>query len=269
MKPDVIVDIGNTRLKWALVGPNGASFRTIASLADDPAVWQRQMDEWPGTFSDLKGRGPLQWVAASVNPGRTERLSAWVEARGDQFFHLRFAAQLPLRVGVEHPDWVGIDRLLDAVAALEVLPPGRGAVLIDAGSAVTIDWLDEEHVFRGGCIYPGLDLMAEALHGYTALLPRVTVERPVPPLPAGATIPAMQVGIFLAVSGGIRETVRRYAEQARVPPQVFFSGGQAPLLAGEMGLLDGGTKPPPGWEDWRLWPEQTLMGILQAARALP
>ena len=55
-----------------------------------------------------------------------------------------------------------IDRLLNAVSASRVLPPGRGGVLIDAGSAVTVDWLDEEHVFRGGSIFPGLDLMAEA-----------------------------------------------------------------------------------------------------------
>jgi type III pantothenate kinase len=266
MKPNVVVDIGNTRLKWGLVDPEQSFLLSAESLADDPVNWQRRLDAWLAWPCYQRRSGPLQWVVASVNPGRTERLRAWVEARGDQFFHLRSAAQLSLRVGLEHPDKAGIDRLLNAVAASRVVPAGRGAVLIDAGSAVTVDWLDEEHVFRGGCIFPGLDLMAEALHRYTALLPRVSVESPIPPLPAGATVPAMQVGLFLAVSGGIREAVRLYAEQARVPPRVFFSGGQAPLLARGMGLEEGSGPVP--WNDWELWPQQTLAGILYAAEAL-
>jgi type III pantothenate kinase len=156
--------------------------------------------------------------------------------------------------------------LLNALAATRRLPQGRGGVLIDAGSAVTVDWLDEEHVYRGGIIFPGLDLMADALHNYTALLPRVSLAWPVPAVPAGATTPAIQAGLFLAVSGGIRECVRLYAEQARVSPRVFFSGGQAPLLAQPMGLARS-DRPPP-WDDYLLWPEQTLEGILYAAETL-
>jgi type III pantothenate kinase len=267
MKPHVIVDIGNTRLKMGLLDPEQSFLLSSESLPDEPADWQRRLDAWMTWPGYQKVCSPLQWVVASVNPRRTDRLRGWVEARGDHFFHLHSAAQLPLRVGVEYPDRVGIDRLLNAVAAVDELTVGRGGVLIDAGSAVTVDWLDEEHVFRGGSIFPGLDLMAESLHRYTALLPRVSVEWPIPSLPAGATTPAMQVGIFMAVSGGIREAVRRYAERARVAPQVFFTGGQATLLARGMGLEEGGLAPPP-WGDWVLWPNQTLLGIKYAAEAL-
>jgi type III pantothenate kinase len=284
MTPHVVVDIGNTRLKWGLAGPDGRSIARTASLPEDPDAWQRELAAWRSAPPLDAVAGPLNWVLASVRPQRSERLRAWLEARGDRVVLLEKAAQLPLKVGVEHPDWVGIDRLLNGVAATLYVPPGRGAVLIDAGSAVTLDWLDEEHTFRGGAIYPGLDLMAEALHSYTALLPRTEVTWPVPELPAGETVPAMQVGIFLAVSGGIREAVRVYAEKAAVPPRVFFSGGQAPLLARGMGLLDGraagfipavrtaGASPaarPDPWADYLLWPEQTLVGILRAAEALP
>src|SRR5208337_4414777 len=97
-----------------------------------------------------------------------DRLRAWIATRGDECFHLRYAAQLPLRIDLEEPDKVGIDRLLNAVAVARTAPPGRGSVLIDAGSAVTVDWLDENHAYCGGSIFPGLDLMAEALHRYTA-----------------------------------------------------------------------------------------------------
>ena len=236
MKAHIVVDIGNTRLKWGLVHPECSRFEVCESLPDDPAAWQKTIEQWRALPLYTGVAGPLQWVTASVNPERTERLRAWVEERGDHFFHLRYAAQLPLRVDVANPDHVGIDRLLNAVAVVRMEKPGRGSVLIDAGSAVTVDWLDENHTYCGGSIFPGIDLMAEALHCYTALLPRVTLSLPLPELPAKATIPAMQVGIFLAVSGGIREAVRLYAERAAAPPRVYFSGGQAPLLAQVMGL---------------------------------
>jgi type III pantothenate kinase len=238
------------------------------SLPDDPDTWQRTITLWRSFPRWREMSGPLQWVVASVNPRRTEALRAWIEGRGDAFFHLEHASQLRLRIEVDHPDWVGIDRLLSAVAVTRIEPPGRGSILIDAGSAVTVDWLDESHTYRGGIIFPGLDLMAEALHSYTALLPRVTLSLPMPDLPARDTIPAMQGGIFLAVIGGIREAVRRYAERAKVPPRVYFSGGQAPVLSRVMELHDASRREGP-WHDYQLWRDQTLVGILHSAEALP
>ena len=249
MSPTVVVDVGNTRIKWGLCDA-GTVVRAV-SLGDDPDEWDRHFAAWPINED--------AWVMAGVQPQRGGRLRDWLLARGRTVVLLDGPAMLPLAVSVDHPQRTGIDRLLNAVAAKSKLPPGRGAVLIDAGSAVTVDWLDESHTFQGGCIFPGLDLMAEALHRYTALLPRVAVSLPVPALPCKSTIPAMQVGLFLAVSGGIREAVRLYSEMATAPPQVFFTGGQAPLLAEAMHVP----------ASWVVWPEQTLVGILRAAEALP
>ena len=249
MTPNVVVDVGNTRIKWGLCDA-GVVVR-IASLGDDPDEWDSQLLRWP-----LRGD---RWVLAGVQPQRGGRLRDWLTARGYRVTVLEGGTKLPLAVDLEHPDRTGIDRLLNAVAAKSRLEAGQGAVLIDAGSAVTVDWLDESHTFQGGCIFPGLDLMAEALHRYTALLPRVAVAPPVPSPPGKSTVPAMQAGLFLAVSGGIREAVRLYSEAASVPPRVFFTGGQAPLLAEEMRIP----------AEWTVWPEQTLAGILRAAEALP
>jgi type III pantothenate kinase len=272
MRPHIVVDIGNTRLKWGLVDQAQGALVRQESLPDDPAAWQRTIDQWRDPSgarpSFAKVSGPLQWVVASVNPERTERLFAWITERGDYFLHLRYSAQLPLKIDLEHPDRVGIDRLLNAVAVASTEKPARGSILIDAGSAVTVDWLSEAHVYCGGSIFPGLDLMAEALNHYTALLPRVSLSLPVPSLPAKSTTAAIQAGIFLAVSGGIREAVRLYSESASVPPRVYFSGGQAPLLALAMGLPAPRATGTP-WNECRLWPEQTLVGILNSALALP
>ena len=90
---------------------------------------------------------------------------------------LQYAGELPLRVELEKPDHVGIDRLLDAVAVNSRRAPGVPAVIIDAGSAVTVDLVDGAGAFRGGAILPGLRLMAKSLHDYTALLPLIELPR--------------------------------------------------------------------------------------------
>jgi type III pantothenate kinase len=262
MKPDVVVDVGNTRIKWGLRDPAAPRIGRTASLPDDPAAWAAQRDEW---HRAALLPSPAAWVVASVQPQRSECFRRWIEEYGDRVTQLQFASQLPLAVGLEKPDHVGIDRLLNAVAAHSILPPGRPAILVDAGSAVTVDWLDETHTFRGGAIFPGLRLMAEALHQYTALLPRVAVTVPVPQLPGPATIPAMQAGIYWAVIGGIICATQQLTRFAPEVPEMFLTGGDGALL------LDGlrGHGEPVYCLDPTLWPEQTLEGIRHSAEALP
>lgn len=257
MKPHVVADVGNSRIKWGLCSPDGRGLLATASLPDDPAAWRDQLDAWRGT-SLLPGAPALDWVLASVVPGRCDRLRDWLRGEGHRSVLLSRAEQLPLTTRVADPNRVGIDRLLDAVAAKRRLASGEPAVLVDAGSAVTVDWLDGSHTFCGGAIYPGLRLMARALNDHTALLPLVTVRGPVPAVPAPETVPAMEAGIFHAVVGGIEKIVRSLAARSPVPARLFVTGGDAALL---VPALDTPVTPV-------LWPDQTLEGILAAAEAL-
>ncbi len=262
MTPDVVVDVGNTRIKWGLRDPAAPRILRTASLPDEPATWLTQRDEWHRAAL-LPARAV--WIIASVQPHRCERFRRWVEAQGDYIEQLQFASQLPLVVDLEKPDHAGIDRLLNAVAARRLLAPGQPGILVDAGSAVTVDWLDPAHAFCGGAIFPGLRLMAEALHRCTALLPQVTISVPVPELPGPATIPAMQAGIFWAVVGGIDRAARRLGRLTEAAPKLFLTGGDAALLLDALhqhGEALSSLEP-------ILWPEQTLEGILLSAEALP
>lgn len=247
MIPDLVADVGNTRIKWGVCSEDSTQVVHLISLPNDPAEWERQRDEFQG--------GPLRWVIASVQPARSDRLIEFLRGRGDEVVLLRHA-DLPLKVNVEEPHKVGIDRLLNALAVIPLLGQGEPAVVIDAGSAVTVDYVSPDQAFEGGTIFPGLELMAEALHRYTALLPRITVTRSLPPLPGTSTAAAMEGGIYHAVVGGIREIIAAYRRLTVAPPRVYLTGGQAALLA-------------PALPDTRAWPEMTLMGILIAARGLP
>ncbi len=262
MTPHVVVDVGNSRVKWGVCAPTADRITHVASLPAQEAMWAEQLRLWIQT-SILPPGQRLTWVLASVRPQDSEQLASWIHECGDEVVRLEKAIQLPLEVALEKPDHVGIDRLLDAVAARKHLSPGQGAILVDAGSAVTVDWLDEKHAFRGGTILPGLRLMAQALHDHTALLPLVTIPNPLPALPGENTIAAMQLGIFHAVRAGIDRIVEILVRQARVPPRFFLTGGDASAL-----YETPAGKSIPSPLPYTSWPEQTLAGILFSVESL-
>src|SRR5438874_1184839 len=130
MTPHVVVDIGNTRIKWGRCaarragsvsdrsGVSGSStpvayasgspsdISEIASLPpDDEHTWQAQLERWP-----LPPHS--QWVIAGAHPTRCHRLAEWLQRRGEHVRIVKHPDELPLRTLLEHPEKTGIDRLL-------------------------------------------------------------------------------------------------------------------------------------------------------------
>ncbi len=249
MKPDLVADVGNSRIKWGRC--RGDRVVDAVSLpADDPQAWQDQMQLWNLAAASV-------WSVAGVHPTRRDRLAEWLREQGNHVQVLSSCQQLPLRLSVEHPEKVGIDRLLNAVAVSSRVRRGVAAVIVDAGSAVTVDWLDESGAFAGGAIFPGIQLMARALHDYTALLPLVKIEQSTPSLPGTTTVAAIEAGVFWAAAGGIQALVGRLATGAPVAAEVYLTGGDGPLLAKALN------------QDVHLWPNMTLEGIRIAAEIQP
>lgn len=248
MKPDIVVDVGNSRMKWGLC--DRTSVRHIFALpSDDPSAWKRQFDRF-------KIDWPLPWAVAGVQPVRRDAFVNWLKEEDPENQVLVLKNDfLPIKVALEEPLKVGVDRLLNGIAARQRTKGGASNVIIDAGSAVTVDWVDAEGVFRGGAIFPGLRLMAKGLHDYTAQLPLVEVKSAQPPFPGIDTTMAIEAGIYWAVVGGIQALLHRMKD--RGPAQIFLTGGDGALLAPAMDA------------DVILWPEMTLEGIRIAAEAQP
>jgi type III pantothenate kinase len=137
---------------------------------------------------------------------------------------------------VDTPETVGLDRLLNALAAKSRLPSGRPAVIVDAGSAVTVDLLNAEGEFAGGSIFPGLRLMAEALHDFTAQLPLVKATEHPTTVPARSTPTAIAAGIHWACVGGVVALIRELSMVApsSEPFDVFVTGGDAAVIAPDL-----------------------------------
>jgi type III pantothenate kinase len=143
------------------------------------------------------------------------------------------AGTVPLPVRVERPGDVGPDRLVNAYAAARL--HGTPAVVVDCGTATTLDAVDHTGAFIGGAIAPGMGLGLDALAARTARLPRVEPRLPDGPI-GRDTAAAIRVGTVLGhrvmIEGLVERLRRELAAGAGIAPadvQVVLTGGLAAL----------------------------------------
>ena len=242
------VDIGNNQIKLALF----SSGRTDAVPRPDRVCSVETAEQDYNRLADWLPAAAIQWCVATVHRDAERRLAAWVgdNRPNDRYRRLEYK-QLPLRIRVDSPERVGTDRLLAAVAVNRLRHNGRAAVVVDAGSAITVDLVSADGVFEGGIILPGFGMTAKALACGTDLLPLVEQPVPVeaPPVLGKSTVGAIRSGLFWGSVGAVRELVSRIAHDVAAAPQLFVAGGDAEKLAPYLS------------EDVQVVPELVLAGI--------
>ena len=232
----VAVDVGNSRLKMGRFAVDrsvlaAGSIPQPSQLFEVPAqeFGLEQIAHWlaPQAITEI------DWYLASVNRPAATRLIDWLRGAGVERMTMLCAADLPLVVELPHPDRVGIDRLLAAVSAARLRRPGRPAIVVDLGSAITVDLLSAEGAFQGGAILPGIAMAARGMYEFTDLLPLLDMHQlDEPPAPLGRTTEeAMRAGLFWGAVGGVRELIHRFEADAQGEANVFLSGGAAPSVA--------------------------------------
>lgn len=249
----LVADVGNSRIKLARVRERDAAGRlprvdshlAIDAFHVDPA----ELERWLATVA----AGPATLLVASVHDeaaGRLERAVAEGSAAGRAEVRCRRVTHtdLPLAVALEAPARVGIDRLAAAAAAATLRPPRSGAVVVDCGTAVTVDLVDRDGRFLGGAILPGPALQARALERGTSLLPEIESlgEAEPPPMPGRHTREAIAAGIGWGIRGAVRELVTRALDalggDGPGGPPVIVTGGWGrnvlPVLPGAVEVPD-------------------------------
>jgi type III pantothenate kinase len=245
----VVADLGNSRLKWARVLESGRLVETIAMPVDKPEAWASAWEQWRRI-----DQGASQWAISSVNPPVATQFRAFLSANAvDSVTWYESAAQVPVKHDVDRAETAGADRALAVAAAVELMPKGRPGLVVSCGTALTIERITDEGTWQGGIIAPGLGVAARALHLLTAQLPLVELRRP-PPVWGRATRSALEAGVFWGLVGAIRELLTRQADDMSGIPSVFWTGGDAELLAG-----------PVTGTDAQIEPDLVLLGLARVA----
>ncbi len=122
----------------------------------------------------------------------------------------------------------GTDRLLAAIGAFEQFE--QACAIVDAGTALTVDFVDGKGVFQGGAIAPGTRAWLAVLNAAAPALPEVEPAKPDPGAFAKNTSQAMLNAMFYGLRGLVRHLVERYAEEYSAYPKVIATGGDAELL---------------------------------------
>ncbi len=175
-------------------------------------------------------------AACSVVPERLEQLRKIVaDVTGQRLWVVGDSIDVPLKIGTDKPESVGTDRLCCAAAAYDM--EGAACTIADLGTAITVDCVDDQGRFIGGAILPGLALQASILAERTALLPRVTVQRPADPL-GQDTEQAMRAGIFYGCVGAIKELAEQYASRLGRWPTLYVCGRDAAVVCAELEIAD-------------------------------
>ena len=222
----IALDVGNSTVTMGQVrhGDVTSSRSVPTSQVDTVGELERELDELlGGDGSSLEDVTEL--VSASVVPAVTAALATLAQRREARLL-IADHTNIPVPIRVDHPAAVGDDRLVNALAAARLY--GKPAIVVDLGTATTVDVVAADGAFIGGAIAAGAGLGLDALATRTAQLPRVPLV--MPPRAIGRdTVAAMQSGAVIGHIGLVGELVRAISAELALdggnPPKVVLTGG--------------------------------------------
>jgi len=280
---DLLLDVGNTTLKWALIessqakaddrdgaraiGLTALTRRQGVQALDEATLPTRLAAQLVQAFSQIAKDAThwtpgASWGCAVAAPEKIAAIEAAIRAAGSPPVQwLGAAAQfrycgIELHNGYRDPEQLGADRW-HAMIGARARFSNVALLVINAGTATTVDAINGDGRFLGGVIAPGVEMMRAALARGTARLPLAAgdyVERP------DNTDDAIRTGIWDAQIGLIMQRMRRLHQQTDATVQVVVSGGNGPALHALLRTQSGlGTM--------ALEPDLVLLGLWYRARA--
>ena len=218
----LLLDLGNSRCKYAVLEPgvpdeygalayhDGRRLEVIVSVLEKYGAADRVV--LCSVLDSNVNDQLLQWLAAN-KPGEFFFLDTSVRCFG-------------ISIGYQDPGALGADRLAALIAAHEQFQ--GSTCIVDCGTAVTVDALDQGGIHRGGTIFPGVRSMQAALLADTDM--NVDHDAVQLVMPANSTRDAIYTGCLSAVAGGVDRIVHGMQGQHNPFDQVILTGGDAELL---------------------------------------
>lgn len=213
------IDAGNTAIKLGVFqGPELLK------------TWRLNHDalRTPFDLAGLNTRDIDAIIISSVVPYLNDKLRSLAE----NHFNLTpvfvdHTMQTGLKILYNEPSELGVDRIVDAVAAVEKY--GAPCIVIDFGTATTFNAINSKREYLGGIIAPGVMTSADALFSRAAKLPRVAIERPRNVI-GKSTVEAMQSGIFYGYGNLVDGLLDQMLHAMQETPKVIATGGLAHVI---------------------------------------
>jgi len=226
----LVIDVGNTRLKWAWLTSTGLSDQqAVVHREAKPGVWTAALFE--------SGQTPTRVLVSNVaGPVMAKTLTQLAKKTFE--VEVEFVTATPefqgLVNGYLDPSLLGADRWLALIGAWTL---ARSALcVVDAGTAVKVDSVDATGQHLGGLIVPGIHMMRESLMSKTSDIARAA-EHSTPSLAgvlANNTIGAVSRGAVFALAGMADRAAEIIEKSTGVKPKLFITGGDAGMITGTM-----------------------------------
>lgn len=152
----LIIDIGNTLVKYAIFS------------SDEIVIIYKKNDVEISFMQELIQKHNVNDVIISSVRDKVDG------DFGIKTLYLNHLTPFPITINYETPETLGNDRIANVVAA-SVLYPNKNILIIDAGTCITIDFIDQNKEYQGGRISPGIEMRYKSLHKYTSNLPKLTI----------------------------------------------------------------------------------------------
>lgn len=244
----IAINLGNTRAHVGLFEDGKLERSERFSNGDLPAIMEFLANAW----KIASGHNGAILMASVNEPMATKIASAVKDQLQTEVYRVGDDVPVPIGQQLDPETMTGVDRLLNAAAAYDILK--QACVVVDAGTAVTVDFVDGEGTFHGGAIAPGASMQLKSLHQFTAALPELAFHAPDSEAFGRNTAQAMYHGVFHGIRGMVQRLTEQYAEAYGGYPLVVATGGDAQTLFESESLVD------------RIVPDLTLLGISVAAR---
>lgn len=215
---NLCIDQGNSRTKVALFKQDGRIVKNLLYKSFTSVDVERLFSLYPIRNSIVSSVANMD--AAVVNT---------LNHLSEHFVLFDYKTPLPIANCYETPETLGQDRIASAVGAA-YLCPDKNLLIVDAGSAITYDFVSAEQFFLGGNIAPGIKMRLTALNQMTKKLPLVEVEQnALTPLFGKNTREAIATGVVRGVVFEVKGYMRALSEQ-ETQFEAFVTGGHAPYI---------------------------------------
>lgn len=224
---NLLIDLGNSRLKWAQHAP-GVWHADAALIAEEDIA--SLLDRTWGKISV-----PRKIVLCSVSRAQTLRaVEEWMLRHWSIKPQVIKAQeeQLGVKNGYRKPETLGADRWAALIGARGLT--SAAACVVDCGTAVTVDALSARGEFLGGVIFPGLYLLRASLIRGTAGIDSQAATGNADDYPARSTADGIAAGSLLGLAGAVERLIHEYRQTLGEAMQIFLTGGDAPQIAARL-----------------------------------